>query len=235
MSARAAASSSHVVVRRLHAGRPDRVHPAGYVDHLRHPVAADERRVEPLEGKHPRAPPLPCGRSDRIQPRLEPVLKGRREHRLSGRNGHASDVRDEDLVQRLGVEREHLGPARQALGDGADVVVGDGADGAQGLRDDQVGLELCQLGLVERVERLATRSHLPHLGVDLGGRRGPPGSRWRSAGAAARLRGPVAFVRDGDDAVAQAEGEQDLGGRGHQARDSHGIRIGSRACSITLA
>ena len=39
------------------------------------------------------------------------------------------------------VERDHLGRRGQALGDGPDVVVGDGADRAQRLGHDQVGLE----------------------------------------------------------------------------------------------
>jgi hypothetical protein len=56
---------------RLGAGLADDVGAARGFDHLRHPVTADERRVEPLERQHPR----PGRADDRSAHRIEAVLQ----------------------------------------------------------------------------------------------------------------------------------------------------------------
>ena len=72
------------------------------------------------------------------------------------------------LAERPRVERDDL-RARPAAASAiaCDLVVADGADRAQLLRDDQVGLELAQQLLVEAVDRVAALGALAHGGVDL--------------------------------------------------------------------
>ncbi len=114
---------------------------------------------------------------------------------LGGARGIAqpADV-GEHLGEPLGVERDHRRAGGEALGDRDHVVVGDRADLADRLGDDQVHLELAQGRLVELVEMAALAGALPHRGVDLprretlgddaagepsGGRPPPEGSRTR--------------------------------------------------------
>jgi hypothetical protein len=61
----------------------------------------------------------------------------------------------ENLVEALGVERDHLRTRRQAARDRANVLVGDGADRAQRLGDDQVRRQRRQRGLVQLIEGVA--------------------------------------------------------------------------------
>ena len=93
--------------------------------------------------------------------------------RRAGRLRDRPDVAQR-LAERLGVQRDHLRAASAAAAaDLRHLVVGDRADRAQLLRDDQVGRELGERLLVERVDRLAARGALAHGGVDLARRSGP--------------------------------------------------------------
>ena len=72
-SGRAAATSSHERCSDGSPARPEQVDAAGVLDQLRHPVAADEDRVEPLEHRDAHArrvarPPAARGRSARRRP-----------------------------------------------------------------------------------------------------------------------------------------------------------------------
>ena len=73
------------------------------------------------------------------------------------------------LAQGPGVQREHLGLGREPFRNGAHVVHGHRAHGAQRLGHDQVRLKLLELLLVELVERLAAVGALTHGTVDLAG------------------------------------------------------------------
>ena len=75
----------------------------------------------------------------------------------------------EHLAQRARVLLDDPGLARQPGRDLDHLLVGDGADGADRLGDDQVGCELCQQLLVEFVERLALGDARLHRPVDLAG------------------------------------------------------------------
>jgi hypothetical protein len=84
-----------------------------------------------------------------------------------------------------------------------------------------------QLLLIELVDRVAPAGALADLAVDL--------RRWQSLGydAARNVRQfergwrIITFVRDGDDVVAHAEGEQHLCGRWNQADYPHGRNDGT--------
>ena len=132
-SGRAAATSSQrTVARRSPRPVPSGVDAAGELDHLRHPVAAGEGRVEPLERDAPAPASAPATASRTASSRaLE--LGPQRGSPASAAPATPAE-RDgvvEDLAERRGVEREDARLGRQPLGDGADVVVGDGADLAE--------------------------------------------------------------------------------------------------------
>ena len=131
------------------------------------------------------------GRADRLAHRARSGARGRCAARRRARAiPIAARERlgvSEDLAEGRGVERDHLRMRRQPLGDRADVVVGDGADVAQRLGDDQVDVELAQRRLVELVERVAAAGHLAHARRRSRRAAGRPGSRCGS-GAEARAR-----------------------------------------------
>ena len=174
---------------------------AGGRDHLGHPVAADVDRVEPLERRHARARAAPATAArDRREAGAKLARAAARRDRGSP-VAQASRTRSPSTSSRVSGSSEITsGAARQPRGDRAHVVVGDGADRAQRLGHDQVGLELRQRLLVEPVERLAAAGDLAHAGVDLGGRQAVGDharGQLRQLAAAARV---IALVGDGDDA-----------------------------------
>ena len=135
--------------------------------------------------------------------------------REAKRVGSVVDARDlaepadvvEHLVEVVRVERDDPRPALQPGGHGDDVVIGDGAHLAERLGDDQVDVELRQRRLVEGVEMLALAGQPPDGGVDLARCEVVGHEASRQMTLAGRLGGVVALVGDGDDLIAQAEGE----------------------------
>ena len=193
---------------------------AGVVDQLRGPVAGDIGRIEPLERDHPRSPRAPHGQPD-------PIDSGRgltdQIHGsvlgvcgLCDRSGIA-----QDLSHSVRIERDHQRLAVDLLGDLPDVLVGDGADLAQRLGDDQVGLEVLEHLGVELVDRFAAERELLDGRVDL--RRRESGGKLVSRHSRERRgrRRVVALMGDGDDVVPEAEREHHLGRGGNQAYDAH--------------
>ena len=137
-----------------------------------------------------------------------------------GRLGQHAHVA-EHLAERVRVERDHLRLGVEPLGDRLDVLVGDRADRAQRLRDDQVGLQVAQRRLVELVDRAALLGELAHRAVDLGRLEPGPDHVARDLRQLEHLRRVVALVRDGGNLVAQAEREQHLGGGRDEGDDAH--------------
>ena len=106
-----------------------------------------------------------------------------------------------------------------------DVVVGDGADLADRLGDDQVRRQLRQTFLVEAVEGPAFADHLLDGGIDLS-RVEPLRQDGRGQVRQLGRRGwVVALVGDADDAVAEAEREEHLRRRGNEADDPHRLNM----------
>ena len=87
------------------------------------------------------------------------------------------------------------------------------------------GLEVAQAGHVDGVRGSAGGEEAADGGVDLGLREaarlhGGGGEDGEAAGPG----GVVTLVRDGDDLVPSADGEDDLGGAGEERGDAHGCR-----------
>ena len=127
-----------------------------------HSSASTRRRLRRRPRRDPREPPLEPPRSSRPRARRPAASPSRAtSSRTSpGAPGPAGD----------------RGPPRQAGGHLEDVLVGDGADVADLLGDDQVGLQGGQTLLVELVERPALADDPLHGRVDLARRRCPPGT-----------------------------------------------------------
>jgi hypothetical protein len=128
----------------------------------------------------------------------------------------------EHLGQRARILLEHPRPAVEAGGDRNHVLVGDGADLADRLGDDQIGGELREHSLVQLVERAALGDRRLHGGVDLAGVEVLAQNRPGQVGEFPRSWRVVALVRDADDAVAEPHCKEHLRGRGDEARDPHG-------------
>ena len=133
----------------------------------------------------------------------------------------AADV-GEDVGEGPRVERQQVRAAGEGLDGAVHLRRRDGADRAELLRDDEVGRELGDPRLVQRVEAGAA----PHLGrhrlVHLRG--GHPGGQ-RAAGEdrpPPRLGRVVALVAHPDHQVAGADREEDLRAVRHQRDDAHG-------------
>ena len=115
------------------------VNPSGGVDLLRDPVSGHHQGVEPLEADHPGTLPASDDTPDRVEARPES------SDQLGGSlwgAGHVADVADgaEHGRQAVGLERYHRGLAWEQLGGLEDLGVGDSADLAQLLGEDQVGM-----------------------------------------------------------------------------------------------
>jgi hypothetical protein len=102
----------------------------------------------------------------------------------------------------------------------------DGADGAEVLGDDEVGVEAGQGALVEVIEVLAAGHRAHDVRVDLGGSEPLGQGGGRHDAALAGRRRVVALERHAHDVVPCAHGEQDLGGRGEQRHDPHPLTLG---------
>ena len=200
----------------------EQVHPAGVLDQLRRPVPGDEQRVEPLERSDAaaaarRAPRGARGRSARRRARPARSPSSRRPVACAIVRTSASA--SPSVWGSSAITRGRDGSSAAIAGD---LVVGDRADRAERLRDDQVGLERGERCGVQLVDRLAARRALAHRGVDRARRRGRRGSASRVSARQLPRRGRVvALVRDRDKLIAEAEREEELGRMRDEADDPH--------------
>ena len=147
--------------------KPSTSSPPANVDQLRRPVPGRERWIEPFERHDARAPRVrgprgARGRSAPPPPRTSSTAASLRS--VAWASVRASPSTSPTVC---GSSEITCGLARDLLGDRAHVVVGDRADRAQCLGDDQVGLELVQRVGVELVDRLAGERALLDGRVDL--------------------------------------------------------------------
>ena len=129
------------------------------------------------------------------------------------------------LGERVRVDGQHLGGAAevgQRVVDDRDV---DGADRAQVLGDDQVGVQ-ARPGRPRRGGRGRRRAASPRP-RSRRSREGsaPPASRWSTRSCGSRASGGVvALEGHADDVVTRPDREEDLGGRGEQGDDAHALQ-----------
>ena len=200
----------------------------GAPDLLGHPVAGRERRIEPLETDDARRP------SAGVAPGLDLLLDGteplaQRLHEVDRGVlglGHRADRGDrvEDALDGGGLERDHRDVCVDGAGDLVDLAVAHGADAAQLLGQDEVGLGGGQRRLVQRVERGAAMDRSRDEPVDVARRRrrqvmdAPRHDR-----LADDLGRVVALVRDAHELIAESDGAHDLGGRREERDDAHRV------------
>ena len=190
------------------------------LDHLRHPVAAEEGRVEPLQRQDPRPGLLPDRRPHSLEPPIEigaNLGRARLDPSRRSQPGHVL----QHLGERARVLLQDPRPPRQARRHRDHVVVGDGTDLANRLGDDQVGLEFCQPLLVEGVEGTPFADDLLDRGVDLTGVETLRQDRRRQVGQLGRRRREIALVGDADHIPPETEREEHLGRGGDEAGDAH--------------
>lgn len=140
-------------------------HQVGY------PVPGRERRIHPLDDRHPRPPAaLDQGRD----PGEAPAKAGDDPRRAVTRAGPLADGEDraEHLLQRVRVERQHVGAAPEVVQCLRHVPRRQRAHPAQVLGEDQVRAQPGQRAGVQRVQVLAAGELVTNVGVDFG--RGHP-------------------------------------------------------------
>src|SRR2546429_138104 len=142
---------------------------AGNGDELRSPVTAVEGRVDPFEAHH--SSPGPPGNAlldsgDAPSKRIADALRDSGPARQPTNN---ADVL-EDVLNGLRFERDELRRGTQPAYGPFHDRIGDGADLAELLREDQVGAERLQERRIERVDAAALVDELANVPIDLGTR-----------------------------------------------------------------
>ena len=205
---------------------PEHVPAARPPDLFGHPVPDGERRVEPFDRHHAdRRPPgiAPPGHAlfDGAEPlpqRLDQI------DRCVLHLGHRADRRDrmEDPLERGGLERDDRDIRVDATSDLVHLAIADGANVAQLLGQDEVGLGRRERLLIELIQRRTAVHRGRHAVVDVARRR--VGEVVDAAGddrLADDGRRPVTFMGDRDELILKPDGADDLGGRGEKGRDAH--------------
>lgn len=199
----------------------ENVFAAGESDHFGDPVTGDERRVEPFEAED-------AGARGRI--RDGGADGGDAGFNFSGECSgfggaaggvaYGADVLP-DVGEGVGSEGEDAGLDGH-FGEGRGEVAGrSGADVAEVLGEDEVGLDASEFVVVDEINAFAAAGEFADLAVNFSG-----GERDVHAGVdedffGARRGGIVAFVGDAEDLVFEAEGEEDFGSGGKKRTDTH--------------
>ena len=226
-----AATSSHVDCADGSPAQPGDVLATRHLDELRRPVPGDEHRVQPLERGHARPRLAADGETDDVRPPRRARDEIERRVLRAGRLRDRADVA-ERLAVGLRIQRDHARRLGQRDRQRLDLVVRHGADVAQRLRDDEVGLELADELLVELVDRLAGAGALTDGRVDLGGRQALGQDVARHRQDVARGLGVVALVGDAHDVVAEPQREQQLGSVWDEGDDPHDREGMARVMSV---
>ncbi len=202
--------------------------PAGSRDKVGYPVPRRKRRVDPFDDGHPWTASARDCLGDPVEPGLQSCHQVGRSIRRSGRLAYRQDRR-QHVRQRVRIERQHVGAAAEVVKRIFDVAGRYGADTAEVLRQDQLGLQPGQCLRVERVEIRAGAQLRAHVAVDLG--------RAHATGVPARYHHGlvragsgwfIALKRDAHEVAAEAQRVDDLGCRGQQGDDAHSARLAPR-------
>jgi hypothetical protein len=180
------------------------------------PVPGRERRIHPLDDRDPRAGTARDPRRHVGQPPAEA-----RDQPLGavGRPGPFADREDrvQHVLERVWVERQHVGAAPQVVQRLRHVPRGQRAHPAQVLRQDEVRAQPGERVGVQRVQVLAAGKLVPDVPVDVcrshAGRIPAAYHDLFFCAGGGRL---VTLERDPDEIIAQAERVHDLGRRRQQ-------------------
>ncbi len=187
-------------------------------------MAAEEGRVQPLERQGPRPRGIGDRGADRLQAGLELAPNAGGTILDPGRLAEPVHVR-QHLAEGARVLLQHPRPPRQTRRHRDHILVGDGADLADRLGDDQLRLQFGQPFLVERVEGAPFADDLLYRRVDLAGIEIRGKDRRGQVRQLGRCRREVALVGDADHVPAETEREEHLGRGGDEAGDAHQATI----------
>lgn len=140
----------------------------------------------------------------------------------------------EHLLEGARIHRENLSVTPHHVESFVDVSGGHRADGAEVLGQHQIRLKISHCLCIQAIDRFAvaeTRTHqLVHLSRIGCRREGGEGNRWLLPCS----RWPIALVGHSHQAVLEAEGIDDLGGRGQEGQDAHPTIVPQRQPSRYL-
>ena len=156
--------ASQVTRFRLLSGLAEDIVAARAVDLLGNPVATGEGRVEPFEREDAGAGRGEGGGRGHAFAQIRSHARA-----LGGAAGGLGDLLDGagDAFEVEGREGEDAGAELLFVDDAVDLPFADGADVAESLGDDEVGLEFAQAGNVDGVGRAAGGEQSADGGVDL--------------------------------------------------------------------
>ena len=204
-------------------GRPQHVLPTGQRHHLRHPMPADHQRIEPFEADDAAggATGGPNATTDPIDAMAQ-CSNDRLRHAFAIRRLPDGDNRVEHALDARRLKREDLRLAWQRACDLQHILVGDGANRAEFLSQDEVRFELREELDVQLVDRFAAAQVVAHQTVDFGAV-GHVGRKDVASdlGFLPGCRREVALVRHGNELLAQAECVADLGCTWEERDDPH--------------
>ena len=197
-------------------------HPSGGDNHVGDPMAGVVRRIGPLQHQDPgptssRYPLLHC-----LEPSAKPGHQLLRAVACAGRDSDGADAGD-DIVETTRVERDHLGMAPDDRERLLDRSGGHGADPAEILSQDEIGIDGTDSSVVEGVDGLPGCHASAHRGVDLVCAQRTVGWQDRAGDdrhGPGRLR-VVAVEAHATELIPKPKLVDDLGGRREQRDDSH--------------
>ena len=206
-----------------------RVSGSGEFDHLRHPVPPYIEGLQPFEEGDSRA----------FRRAMDLLLDDGQScpnllQKPLGSGPTASFFPDPqnvapDIAQVLRIKAKDLRPAIQARKRRRQVAGGSGANMAQVLSDNQIGLQTLEQVRVHGVKALTARDKIADHAIDFGGRRSFRNARVNYDRFGARRRGEIAFVADADDFAIETQREQDFRRGGKQRHDAHEATLAHRA------
>jgi hypothetical protein len=113
--------------------------------------------------------------------------------------------------ERLRLKRKNLGRKRHARERGGKIIGRSGAYVAQILSDYEIRRERAKEDVIDRVDALATADEVAHLAIQFRGRRGRIDARANERRFLGGLRREIAFVRDADNGIGEAQRVKNFG------------------------
>lgn len=216
----------------------EKIDAAGARDHLWNPVTTNVKRVEPFETgdartrSRGRGPGFGGGFDGGFDLCDAPRKISRETICLGKAPGGLADFANvvPNSSERLRLKRQNLRRKRHARQRSGKVVGRSGAYVAQILSDYEIRGEGAKQNVIDRVDTLATPDEFAYLTVKLGRRNRGIHTRTNERRLLPCLGWKIAFVRDADDRITEAERVKNFR-RGREKRgDAHRASLPARKC-----